>query len=69
MGEKKQWRVIRGKNYAEIFDNEPEARRAYGKQRNLIRDEGNGHCELYERDNTKAAWIQIQEFKISEDEE
>ena len=63
MVEKKQWRVVAA-NYKEIFDNEPEARRAYGKQRNFIRQKEEGMCELYERDNLKSAWVLLQEFQL-----
>lgn len=68
MAEKKQWRVVAA-DYKEIFDNEPEARRSYGKQRNLIRQEEEGRCELYERDNLKSAWVLLQEFQLGADEE
>lgn len=65
---KKQWRVV-AEGYKEIFDNEPEARRAYGKQRNSIRQEEEGRCELFVRENIKSAWILLQEFQLGELEE
>jgi hypothetical protein len=68
MADKKQWRVISA-DYKEIFDNEPEARRAYGKQRNAIRAEEEGRCELLERENIKSQWLLLQEFQLGLDEE
>jgi len=64
----KQWRVV-GESYREMFDNEPEARRAYGKQRNLIKGQEEGRCELYGRTSITSDWILLQEFELGEEEE
>jgi hypothetical protein len=64
----KQWRVV-GESYREMFDNEPEARRAYGKQRNLIKEQEEGRCELYGRTSITSDWILLQEFELGEEEE
>lgn len=63
----KQWRVV-GENYREMFDNEPEARRAYGKQRNMIKENEEGRCELYGRTSITSEWILLQEFELGEGE-
>jgi len=62
-----QWRVV-ADSYREIFDNEPEARRAYGKQRNIIKDEEEGRCELQGRTTHTTAWIMLQEFELGDDD-
>lgn len=63
-----QWRVV-GEAYKEIFDNEPEARRAYGKQRNLIRQEEAGRCELFGRTAPTSSWVMLQEFELGVDDD
>jgi hypothetical protein len=62
-----QWRVI-AEAYKEIFDNEPEARRAYGKQRNLIKEEEEGRCELQGRTSHSTNWVMLQEFELGDND-
>lgn len=62
-----QWRVI-AEAYKEIFDNEPEARRAYGKQRNLIKEEEEGRCELQGRTSHSNSWVMLQEFELGDND-
>lgn len=63
-----QWRVT-GDDYKEIFDNETEARRAYGRVRKEVREEEEGRAELYGRSSHEGKWILLQEFELGATDE
>ena len=63
-----QFRVV-SDEYREIFDQEAVARRAYGKQKQEIREEEEGLVELFARSSHDGAWILIQEFQLGADDD
>jgi len=63
-----QWKV-KSVGYTDTFDNEPAARRDYGKLKAEIKEENEGWVEFYARETLKANWELQQEFRLNEEEE
>ncbi len=63
-----QFRIV-SDDYREIFDTEAVARRAYGKQKQAIKEEDEGLVELFARTSHDGSWILIQEFQLGADED
>lgn len=61
--EGKQW-LLKAENYHEILDNEPEAKRRYGKLRKKIIENNIGYCKIFSKYIEDENWILLQEFKI-----
>lgn len=63
-----QWKV-KADSLVKTFDNEPQARRQYGKFMNDVEDNEEGFVELYARENFKDSWTLIQECRIVDEED
>jgi len=64
-----QWKV-KAEGYVKTFDNEPAARRQYGKLSAVIEEEGEGWVEFFARSSKGGEWNLEQEFRLGiQDEE
>jgi hypothetical protein len=63
-----QWRIV-SESYKKMFDNETEARRAYGKLSKEITEEGEGSVEMFAREEYGGEWTLVQEFILGDQDE
>ena len=63
-----QWKV-KADSYTKTFDNEPAARRQYGKISAEIEEEGEGYVEFFARSTKGGEWNLEQEFRLGEQDE
>lgn len=67
-----QWKV-KSDTIVKTFDNEPQARRQYGRYMAEVEENEDGFTELYARENLNDSWTLIQECRmgdaLNEDEE
>jgi len=61
----KQWKV-KSETLIKTFDNEPQARRQYGKYMSEVEENEEGYTELYARENLNDSWTLIQECRMGD---